>query len=178
MSKVAITCALCGRKSMKEAGGVNRSRGKGVPIYCSRDCSHESRRVHRSTVEAKAIKAAYDREYRNRDYVAAKKRAAYHAKVAADPIGMRARERELRQKTMARHVEYCRQPEYRAKKMVYDKSYRANRFYGPFADAFLILKDLENQIASRATRHQIYTENGTVNKSIRRKREYGKAVGC
>lgn len=178
MSKVKIICAQCGSEAMKEAGGVNRSLGKGARVFCSRECVHEARRLHRSLDESKAIKAAYDREYRDRASVRAKKRAAYHNAVAADPVGMRAKEREIRNQNMARHVEYCRRPEYRAKKHEYDIRRGANQRYGPFADAFLVLRDLEAQIASRATWLERAHEKGTINKTQRRKREYGKAVGC
>ena len=79
---------------------------------------------------------------------------------------------------MPKHVEYCRRPEYRASKREYDRKHRAQQDFGPFAEAALILGDLDAEIATRASRYEIYSANGTLNKALRRKREYAKAFGC
>ena len=69
------------------------------------------------------------------------------------------------------HVEYCRQPAYRAWKAGYDREYRA-RDFGDFAAAYLTLLDLQGEIKARATDQEIRTANETLCKSQKRKREY------
>lgn len=180
MSLKAIICDHCGVTAYKATGGVNRSLGKGAPIFCSRECSGLHRRVVRSDQEKRALKAEYDRQRRERngDALMAKRRAAYQQRLARDPEGLRAAQKANRDQRRGQHIEYCRRPEYRAWKKQYDRQHRAQKFYGPFADAFLALQDLETEIASRATRTEIYRENGTLNKTQKRKRDYEKAVGC
>lgn len=178
--KTAIVCEQCGTVAYKASGGVNRSRAKGAPLFCSRACSGLRRRIDRSIDEKRALKAEYDRQRRAAlaDTLREKKRAAYYERLARDPDGLRAAQKALRQRRRQHHLEYCRRPEYRAKKRAYDREHRAGKFYGPFAEAFLVLQDLENEIASRATRTEIYRENGTLNKTQTRKRAYEKAIGC
>ena len=181
MALVKIICEHCGDECQKESGHVNRSRKNGAPLFCSRDCSGAQRRLHRGDDEKKALKAEYDRRRRHgelADELRQKKRDAYYERLARDPQGLRAAQKALRQKRKAAHVEYCRRPEYKAWKQEYDRQHRAGKFYGPFAEAFLILQDLENEIASRAIRYEIYSANGTLNKTQRRKRDYEKAIGC
>lgn len=126
------------------------------------------------------MKADYDRRRRAElgETLRAEKRAAYHATLATNPEKIRAAQKAYRQANMARHVEYCRRPEYRATKSVYDQRRRDAQNYGPFAEAAGVLRELETEIAGRATRTEIYRENGILNKSLRRKREYEKAIGC
>lgn len=180
MSKTSIICARCGAEALKWSGGVNRSIARGAPLYCSRTCSGLARRVNRTRAEKIALKAEYDRQRRALlgEALLAEKREAYQRRLARDLEGVRAAQRDLRQRRRQQHVEYCRRPEYRVKKQAYDREHRAVKFYGPFAEAFLVLQDLENEIASRATRTEIYRENGILNKTQTRKRDYEKAVGC
>ena len=72
---------------------------------------------------------------------------------------------------MARHVEYCRQPEYKAKKHVYDKRRYANENFGLFAGVYMVLSDLEKEIDSRASDYEIRKANGTLNKKLQRRRQ-------
>ena len=62
--------------------------------------------------------------------------------------------------------------EYRKWKAEYDRKYRSQKLYGPFAEAFLTLRELEEEIGVRATRTEIYTANGTLNKWKQRRRDY------
>jgi hypothetical protein len=175
-----IICAYCGAASMKEVGAVNRSIRSGLSLYCDRRCSGLGRRNPNppSEAERRNAKAEYDRRRRAElgDALLAKKRAAYHAKVAADSEAVRAKQRAYRQQNMARHVEYCRRPEYRKWKAQYDRSYCARKDFGPFADAALLLRDLEREISSRASRYEIYSTNGTLNKWLNRRRDYEKII--
>lgn len=167
----AIVCAYCGNRALKATGSVNRSLRKGAHIYCNRECAGKDRRIFKTKAQKMAEKAAYDAEYRRKNLARLKaEKAAWYQRTAD-----REREREYRKRTMPRHVEYCRRPEYKAWKREYDRRYRAAE-YGPFADAFLVLQDLEAEIAQRASRYEIYTENGLINKSVRRKREYEQVV--
>lgn len=175
-----ITCPQCGCKTEKASGVVNRSRRLGWPVYCGRTCAGLAHRTNKSDAEKRAAKAEYDRKYRaaGGEELLAKKRSAYRDRLERDPEGLRAAQKSLRTLRRTAHAEYCRQPEYRAKKKTYDRQHRAHRFYGPFADAFLALQDLETEIAVRASRYEIYSQNGTLNKALRRKREYANSFGC
>jgi hypothetical protein len=161
---------------------MNRAGGIGAPLFCGRTCSGLARRKDDKLTGDKwrAHKAAYDKARRDKlgASLLAEKRAAYHARVEREGAALRAKQKAYRDANMARHVEYCRRPEYRMAKVAYDRRYRADKEYGPFADAFLVLQDVEFEIASRASRQEIYEQNGIVNKSLKRKREYEKAIGC
>ena len=181
MSLRPIICAYCGGQALKETGEINRAAKRGLSIYCDRRCSGFGRRNPNppSEVEKRAAKAEYDRLRRAElgEELLAQKRAAYHNKVAADAETVRAKQRAYREKNMGRHVEYCRRPEYKDWKSQYDRKHRARKFYGPFSEAFLILQDLEAEISARASRYEIYSANGTLNKWIKRRRDYESLVG-
>jgi hypothetical protein len=173
--KRSFICANCGKSGLKEAGHITRSRKQNAPLFCDRVCFGLSRRQPpKSDAEKRVLKAAYDVEYRERNLarIKTRKAAAYKAKPN------RERERAYRQANMHRHVEYCRRPEYREWKAQYDRSFRAHKDFGPFADAALLLNDLEREISSRASRYEIYATNGTLNKALNRRRDYEKLVGC
>jgi hypothetical protein len=175
-----VSCAWCGGMSCKPTGEVNRAATRHAPLYCDKACSGLARRKHKTADQCKSEKAEYDRQRRSalRERLRIEKQAAYRAMVAADPDGVRARERAYRQTRKAAHAEYCRRPEYRDWKQGYDRKYRAQKDFGPFAEAALLLHDLENEIGSRSTFTERAHEKGTINKTQRRKREYEQAVGC
>jgi hypothetical protein len=119
-----------------------------------------------TTAERKEQKAIYDATYRLRDIAARKaKKAAYYQRTH-DP----AKEAAARKLKMPKHIEYCRQPKYKAWKSEYDKKHLAKKAFGEFAEAALILRDVENEIAARATKYEIYQTNGTLNKAQTRRR--------
>lgn len=149
-------------------GHVNRSRKAGLNLYCGRKCTGLAKR--RSKTEKVEAKRIYDLAYREKNL--ARIRAAKAAAYKANPN--RERERAYRQANMARHVEYCRRPEYRKRKAAYDQERRAKIFYGPFWEAALALFALEREIDQRMSRHDIYQANGTINKKLNRRREYEK----
>lgn len=169
-----VTCAQCGTVSYKPVGAVNRSQAKGAPLYCNRECAGIGRRKNRTANEKKHLKAEYDRKRRAElgDALLAEKRAAYHAKVAVDPVSARAKEREARQRRMPKHVEYCRRPEYRKWKAQYDRQYLARKQFGDFGEAAIVLNDLCSEIASRSTFTERAILKGTLNKHTQRRREY------
>jgi hypothetical protein len=167
-----FNCAQCGKFTDRPTGHVNRARARGDNLYCSRECSGLGRRAGKSVEQRKAEKAAYDAEYRKRDPEALKARKAEYHKRTYDP----AKAAEVRKKRMPFHVEYCRRPEYRVKKKVYDRQYRAAKFYGDFADCFLLVMDIRDECLSRMTDYEIRIEKGTINKSQHRRRDYERSI--
>lgn len=119
---------------------------------------------------SKREKAIYDRKYRkkNRDRLRASK-AAYF-KRTYDP-GKAAKERKKR---MPQHVEYCRQPKYRAYKRRYDLKRRASA-YGQFADCYRLLLLLQAEIKKQEPdRFERYRQSGRMqwNPLIQQRRRY------
>jgi alpha-ketoglutarate-dependent taurine dioxygenase len=166
---ISFPCAHCGRTASRTIGHVNRARAQGLNLYCSRKCSGLGRRDKRTKAEKKEAKRLYDLEYRanNLEYILERKRE-YHLRTY-DP----AKEAIKRKKKMPWHIEYCRQPEYRKWKAEYDKKHRASKYFGPFADAYLTLRQIETEIRERATDYEVRQEKGTLNKSQQRRREDG-----
>lgn len=166
-----IHCPQCGRDADKATRAVNRAAAQGARVYCGRKCAALGRRKNRTKAERVEAKRLYDAEYRakNLEMLKEKKRAYFQR--TYDPE----KAREYRKKIMPRHVEYCRQPEYRQKKQQYDRQRNAEVF-GPFAEAWLVLRDLEREISSRMSRYDIYIANGTINKRLKRKREHESLV--
>ena len=89
----------------------------------------------------KQEKAAYDQEYRKNNYERIKARNAAYFQRTYDPVQAAIE----RKKRIPQHVEYCRQPAYRAWKKDYDEQRRASR-YGDFGEAWQILKLLKAEI--------------------------------
>ena len=127
-----------------------------------------AKRANRTADEKKSIKSEYDRKRRAElaDRLNAEK-AAYYQRTRNPE-----KEREARKLRMPKHIEYCRQPKYKAYKQQYDRQYRAEREYGEFGNAALVLFDIEREVRERASRVDIAIANGTLNKSTQRKREY------
>ncbi len=172
MALVSVVCHHCGIAFQREAGQLNRALARGGNLFCGLACAGQRRRVERDEADRKAAKAAYDREYRakNLDRIKAEK-AARH-KAIYDPAAAA----EERKKRMPAHVEYCRRPEYRAKKRDYDRQLRASE-YGPFAETYLLLLDLEKEIRARATKYERYVANGYYTRSAQqRRRELWQAI--
>lgn len=170
---IEFLCSQCGVKSVRCAGDVNRARKNGANLYCSKECSGIARRKPRSVEEKKAAKAAYDREYRKKNRSALRiKKAAYYQRTK-DPV----REAQERKKRMAAHFEYCRRPEYKKWKREYDRQYRAKKQYGEFADCFLLAQEIRQECLSQASDYEIRLTAGTLNKSMKRKRDYERTHG-
>lgn len=163
-----MTCNHCKKPIFKPISAVNRAAREGRPLYCNRECAGLGRRLKKppTAEERKEAKRLYDANRRLvlADRIKAEKRAYYQANRDPD------RERAYRKTRMPYHVEYCRRPEYRAYKATYDRQYLARKQFGEFADAALILRDIEAEISSRMTRTEIYQVNGTLNKTQVRKR--------
>ena len=158
-------CAHCGKTADKAAGHVNRARERGLNLYCNRRCSGLGRRQGKTTAQKREEKRLYDIEYRARNRARILDRKKEYHKRTYDPV----KAAVVRKKRMPIHVEYCRQPEYRAKKQVYDRKRRAAD-YGEFAEAFQLTIDLNREIKGRMTNEEIKWENRTANKAQFRRR--------
>jgi hypothetical protein len=136
----------------------------------------EARRVNppKDSPEGKAFKSEYDRRRRAvlGDVLREKKRAAYHAAVERDEAAVREKQRAQRAARVDDHNAYCRRPEYVAKKRDYDVVYRARQDFGDFAEAALVLRDIEREVDERATRDERAAAKGTVNKKQTRRRRH------
>lgn len=166
-----VTCPHCHGLFETKVAHVNRAAKIGAPIYCGRVCAGLARRLKNPPTdeERRAVKAAYDakrREGEKRAQILAKKRDHYYA----NHERIKAEQADYRAAHMDRHVEYCRQPEYRAKKSTYDRRRRAEQNFGDFSEAALLLADIECEIAERASKYEIYLTNGTINKAQQRRR--------
>lgn len=161
-----FNCAHCGKLADRPTGHVNRSRAQGNSLYCSRECSGLGRRKGLSVEQKKEAKRLYDIEYRARDPEGRKASKAVYYQRTKDPV----KEAAARKKRMPFHVEYCRRPEYRAKKKIYDRKYRAEKHYGEFAECFVLVMDIRDECLSRMTDYEIRLEKGTLNKALKRKR--------
>lgn len=163
-----FNCAHCGALADRPTGHVNRSRARGLNLYCSIACSGLGRRTaeEKTTEQRKAEKAAYDAEYRAKNLLKIKARKAAYYQRTHDPV----KEAEVRKRRMPLHVEYCRRPEYRAKKKTYDRKHRAEKHYGEFAECFVLVMDIRDECLSRMTDYEIRLEKGTLNKALQRKR--------
>lgn len=163
-----VVCKQCGEKCEKPVNYINRAKKSGANLYCDRECAGLSRRKNLSKQLKVANKRLYDEQYRAKNRATLKEKKRAHFLKTYDPV----KAAEERKKNMARHVEYCRDPEYKKYKKKYDRAYRAKRYFGDFWESFCVLLDLEHEIETRATKYEIYQTNGTLNKHQQRRRYY------
>lgn len=167
-----LTCALpaCGAPFVANSSRVNRARSIEAPLYCSRVCAGRGRRLVTPPTEEekRAAKRLYDMQYRAANLEAIKRKKATHFQ--AIKVRDASRHRAYRQAHRADHAAYCRQPAYKAKKQQYDQHHRAQREYGEYGDAAIVLYQLEQEIAARATKEERAAFKGTVNKAQQRRR--------
>lgn len=174
--KVAITCAHCGKESARKAGAVNRARKKGAPMYCGKACAGAARRV---PIEAKKARLAeYGRKRRAElaDQIKAQKDEWYRQN--QKEIYARHRERmdndpEYRERHVACQRRCQSTPEWKEHKRQYDRKYRGKREYGELGEAFVVLMELVEEIDRQEPDRSVRAaENGTLNKSRTRKRQW------
>lgn len=147
---VKITCAYCGKTSKKYLGHVNRANKIGAPVYCNKKCAGLGRRTDKTIEEKKIEKSAYDKEYRKKNIDWRMFLSAFQ--FTWDYQQNPEKYRQLHQKKMPKHLEYCRQPEYRKKKKSYDQRRVANKMYGEFAEAAIILRTIEEIVDNKQAR--------------------------
>ena len=132
-------CSLCGKS-------INRPIHKGCKnAFCNRECAGLYKRKYESDEDFKERKRLYDMEYRKKNMEIIKKKKSEYFKRTYDPKKAAIE----RKKKMARHVEYCRSPEYKKWKKKYDNKYRAHKYYGDFGECLNLLCELENEIRKR-----------------------------
>ena len=163
-------CSHCGKPHGKSASAVNRAFKAGLSLYCNRTCAGLGRRKEKTPEQKKEEKRLYDLNYRATSPTLKARKAAYYQRVH-DPV----KEAAKRKERMSQHVEYCRQPEYKAWKRGYDQQYLAHKQYGEFGPAIIALRELEQEVADRIDRQDIYAINGTLNKKQTRRRDYDQA---
>lgn len=141
---------------------------RGYIPCCGKVCGGVRRQSNKSLSQKKEEKQIYDMKYRevNREY--RKKQRAEYFKKTYDKEDA-AKKRKL---TMARHVEYCRSPEYKEWKKQYDEMYRAKQVYGEYWESFILLMKVEREALSRMDWTEIRRINGTLNKHQQRRRDY------
>ena len=171
----------CLRTFDKPRNYYSRTEVRGGGHYCGKPCSQTARRVfgpEMSDDMKRARKATYDREYqsKNRDRLRAEKRAYYQANKAqlyakhsarmkSDPV--------YRNKYKAAQARCQARPEWKARKAKYDRRYRAEREYGEWADAYLTLLDLDEEVeAAEPSFVALAIAKGNLNKKQTRRREW------
>lgn len=171
-----LTCAHCRRSFRRRAADVrkHRSRDASYRFYCGRTCFGLARRVNRTVAEKKARKSNYDRVYRETNQERIRQNKAEFFQRTYDPDKARA-DRALH---MADHVEYCRRyfrdPVRKQAKVNYDRKRRAELEYGPFAEAAMLLVDLDKEIRKRASWYERARERGYYERTAQqRKRNAG-----
>lgn len=170
MAYTEIECAQCGKIHQKQNGHIRRSRSIGAPLYCGMECAGLGRRQNKGIEQKKEEKRIYDTEYRakNKAMLKAKKAAAFQNR----PQERREYEKQYRKENMQRHVEYCRDPEYREKKKGYDQQYRAQKFYGEFWESSVLLTKLETELDKQMSWYERQMAKGTLNKLNQRRKLY------
>lgn len=161
-----ILCSHCGAAFACSTGHINRAAKSGAPLFCSKACFGLSRRAKpKDAVHTKAEKAAYDAVYRARNLERIKAGKAAHYQRTKDPE----KARVIRQARMPKHVEYCRQPEYKAKKHEYDIK-KACAELGEFAETWRLLLELEKEIRSQASAYERRVANGYYTRNAQKRR--------
>jgi hypothetical protein len=162
-------CAHCGKTADKPSGHVNRARAAGLNLYCNRRCSAlgQCSKIRKTRAQKRKEKRLYDIEYRKTSPTLKARRHAFYVRTY-DPV----KAAKVRKKRAPYHVEYCRQPWYKAWKKKYDARYRASKL-GAFAEAYRLTIELDREIKRRFNHGEIKYENGCTNKAQRRERESG-----
>jgi hypothetical protein len=167
-----VRCAHCRQWTEKSRGHINRARKVGMKLFCSHQCFGLARRTYKPKAQKVAEKRLYDMDYRSKNLARIKAEKATHYQLTRDPV----KEAAYRKANMARHVAYCQRPEYKQWKQVYDQQFRARKMFGPFAESFLILQEIEKEIAGRMTKYDIALDKGYYNKAQHRRREYERLI--
>lgn len=171
MGDATAVCGYCGAVVQQSRSSINRALRAGKPLYCDRACSGLARRV--PAEQKREAKRVYDAQRRIEKATEIRAKKSDYYRRTRDPDKERAR----RARNMGRHAEYCRQPDYRAYKADYDREYGA-REYGEYAEAYLLLLDLEREIRSRATWYERAKAKGYYTRSAQqRRRELWQTIG-
>ena len=165
-----VICFNCGKQFDKRIGEINRAIKRKAPVYCNLACAGIARRKHKTKERLIEEKRLYDMEYRRKNQAKLRAIKKEYFQKSYDPQKAAIE----RKKKMPKHIEYCRQPEYKEYKKDYDKKYRAKNDYGEYWEAYLLLQNIEKEIDSRADWNERAIEKGTLNKRQQRRREYAR----
>jgi hypothetical protein len=166
-------CPSCNQPIAKKTGEINRAKKYGRPLYCNRACAGIGRRTFADAEAKKDAKAKYDKDRRARlaDRIRAEK-AEFHRRTY-DPQ----KAAIIRKARAPKHAEYCRRPEYREWKREYDRGHRAKTEYGEYWESAILALDIRRACLDLMDDHQIRQQAGTLNKQLKRRREYDRAFG-
>lgn len=150
-------------------GEINRAKAAGLNLYCDRKCAGLGRRSNETEEEKKFIKYLYDRFiFLADETLKQKKSERFKIDYRDNPDKYKA----IRQRRMKDHIEYCRRPEYKAKKKVYDQQYRSKKLYGQHWESAILLRELGNIVDNRLAK----AEQKNITKSQKRKRNAKKYI--
>lgn len=161
-SLVDCVCHVCGNGFRKSYGHYNRAMKHGLNVYCNRTCSGIGRRT--SAEEKKAVKAAYDKKIYNTPERQEARKRYYQKSYKANPEKYKA----IRKEKYPKHLEYLNTPKYKAWKKEYDKKHLAQKHYGSFAEAAILLSELETFLKQNMPTELKY-QMGITNKTKKRK---------
>lgn len=161
MGMTTIICPHCGNSAEKQNNYLNRAKKVGMKVFCSIECSYKGRRIGRSLEEKKVLKSEYDREFRkkNAERIKEKKHEYFVRTYNPEKASIE------RKKRMHKHIEYCRQPEYKEKKKEYDQVRRAKLRYGEFWESIILVLKIKTMYDTKSARQ----DNGVNNKTQKRK---------
>ena len=162
---VKVKCQYCGKVFEKYIGYYNRAKEIGAPLYCDKKCAGFGRR--KTIEEKKRLKQEYDQKRMDRHQLWFLLWRAFEFRVVYEENPEKYRKE--RQRRMKAHIEYCRNPEYRKKKKVYDQQRRAKIQYGDYSEAAIALYQLASIVDNRKAKR----DQDNINKSKKRRR-YGK----
>jgi hypothetical protein len=167
MRRAIAFCGYCEGIVPQSQSSIRRALREGKPLYCNRVCFGLARRDPNPPTpdQKKEAKRAYDARRRTEKATEISATKAAYYRRTRDPV----KERERRTENMGRHVEYCRRPEYRTYKAAYDREYRAKE-YGEYAEAYLLLLELEREIRSQATSYERRRARGYYTRSAQQRR--------
>jgi hypothetical protein len=166
-----LICCYCSNEFIvlpNNIGQRNNSIRLGLPIYCNRTCAGLGRRGDETLEEKRQIKTWYDLFLRismteDEKIFESFSRCVYFL---IDYKQNPNKYKKWRNKRMPKHVEYCRQPEYKEYKKGYDEQYRAKKHFGSYWESAIILKNLDNEIDYRESKrhNKIYNKSTTKRK--------------
>ena len=160
---ITCNCSFCGKEIEKSVGHYNRAKKIGLSLYCNKKCAGASKRT--SIEDKKAKKAAYDKKICHTPERREAKKRYFQKSYKANPE----KYREIRKAKYSKHLEYLNTPEYKVWKKEYDKKYIANKNYGVFSEAAIILIELETFLKQNMP-DEMKFQMGITNKTQKRKR--------
>lgn len=162
-------CYYCGVEFDMPKNYYNRAKKAGLNVYCSKAHAHLGKRVNKSEEQKKFEKSEYDRKYRELNYERLKKEKHeyFNKDYAANPE----KYKKQRQEKYPKHLEYLNTDKYKNYKSEYDKKYRAQKQFGEYWEAGLILIEIEKNLESKQIK---YAQGITQNKSTQKRKRLWK----